>query len=307
MNAVAIHIPVLLQEVLNGLEVKPGGRYADCTIGTGGHAREILEKSAPDGRLLGIDLDARAIEVSRRRLRHYERRVTLVHDSYVHLKEIASEQRLLPVDGVLMDLGVSSLQLEEAERGFSFQEEGPLDMRFDLKREITASYLVNKLREKDLAEILAKYGEEPKAKAIARAIVQNRPLETTLELADLVIRTVGRRRKIHPATRTFQALRIAVNEELRALSEALPQILDILTSGGRMAIITFHSLEDRLVKEFMVQESRDCLCPPQLTVCVCNHHRTLQALTRKPIRPSHAEVSANPRSRSAKLRVAVRL
>lgn len=180
-------------------------------------------------------------------------------------------------------------------------------MRFDLDSEITASYLVNTLREKDLADILAKYGEEPKAKAIARAIVQNRPLETTLELANLVVRTVGRRRKLHPATRTFQALRIAVNEELRALSEALPQILDVLTSGGRMAIITFHSLEDRLVKEFMAQESRDCVCPPQITVCVCNHHRTLQVLTRKPVRPSQAEVSANPRSRSAKLRIAVRL
>ncbi len=307
MNAVAIHIPVLLQEVLNGLQVKPGGRYTDCTIGTGGHARGILEKSAPGGRLLGIDLDARAIEVSRRQLGRYERRVTLVCDSYVHLKEIASEQRFLPADGVLMDLGVSSFQLQEAERGFSLQKEGPLDMRFDLDSEITASYLVNTLREKDLADILAKYGEEPKAKAIARAIVQNRPLETTLELANLVVRTVGRRRKLHPATRTFQALRIAVNEELRALSEALPQILDVLTSGGRMAIITFHSLEDRLVKEFMAQESRDCVCPPQITVCVCNHHRTLQVLTRKPVRPSQAEVSANPRSRSAKLRIAVRL
>ncbi len=307
MNAVAIHIPVLLQEVLNGLQVKPGGRYTDCTIGTGGHARGILEKSAPGGRLLGIDLDARAIEVSRRQLGRYERRVTLVCDSHVHLKEIASEQRFLPADGVLMDLGVSSFQLQEAERGFSLQKEGPLDMRFDLDSEITASYLVNTLREKDLADILAKYGEEPKAKAIARAIVQNRPLETTLELANLVVRTVGRRRKLHPATRTFQALRIAVNEELRALSEALPQILDVLTSGGRMAIITFHSLEDRLVKEFMAQESRDCVCPPQITVCVCNHHRTLQVLTRKPVRPSQAEVSANPRSRSAKLRIAVRL
>jgi 16S rRNA (cytosine1402-N4)-methyltransferase len=307
MDTEAIHVPVLLQEVLDGLQVKPGGRYIDCTLGSGGHARAILEQSAPDGKLLGIDLDSRAIEVARRQLGRYARRTTFVRDSFLHLREISSEQGFTHADGVLLDLGVSSLQLQQRERGFSFQQKGPLDMRFDLDGETTASHLVNRLREAELADILAKYGEEPKAKAIARAIVRNRPMETTLELANLVTRTVGQRRKLHPATKTFQALRIAVNEELRALSELLPQTVDVLASGGRMAVITFHSLEDRLVKQFMAQESRDCICPPQVPVCACHHRRTLQLATRKPVRPSSSEVRENPRSRSAKLRVAIRV
>jgi len=307
MGTEAIHVPVLLQEVLDGLQVKAGGRYIDCTLGTGGHARAILERSAPNGRLLGIDLDAAAIEIANGRLAPYGGRSTLLCDNFVRLKEIASEQRFIPADGVLLDLGVSSLQLQQGERGFSLQQEGPLDMRFGLDGNVTASYLVNELREAELADILAKYGEEPKAKAIARAIVRNRPLKTTLELANLVVRTVRRRRKLHPATRTFQALRIAVNEELGALSEVLPQTLDVLASGGRMAVIAFHSLEDRLVKQFMSRESRDCICPPQIPVCACDHSRTLQVLTSKPTRPSSAEVKENPRSRSAKLRIAIRL
>jgi 16S rRNA (cytosine1402-N4)-methyltransferase len=307
MDAEAIHVPVLLEEVLDGLQVKSGGRYIDCTLGTGGHARRILEESAPDGRLLGIDLDAQAIEVARRRLAPYEERITLVHDNFSRLKDIASEQRYIAADGVLLDLGVSSPQLQQGDRGFSFQEDGPLDMRFDLEGEITASHLVNKLRERELADILAKYGEEPKAKAIARTIVKNRPLQTTLDLANLVVRTVGRQRRLHPATRTFQALRIAVNEELRALSEVLSQIPAVLALGGRMAIITFHSLEDRLVKQFMAQEARDCICPPKVPACACDHRRTLQIVTKKPVRPSSAEIRENPRCRSAKLRIAIRL
>lgn len=307
MNVEAIHVPVLLREVLDGLQVKAGGRYVDCTLGSGGHARGILEKSAPGGKLLGIDLDARAIEVAKKQLAPYKQRITLVCDSFVRLKEIASDHRFTPVDGVLFDLGVSSLQLQQRERGFSFQTEGPLDMRFDLNGEITASHLVNKLREEELANILARYGEEPKAKAIARAVAKNRPLETTLELASLVVRTVGQRRALHPATKTFQALRIAVNEELKALSEVLPQTLAVVASGGRIAIIAFHSLEDRLVKQFMARESQDCICPPEVPVCACHHRRTLRVLTRKPIRPSSTDVEQNPRCRSARLRVAVRL
>jgi len=231
----------------------------------------------------------------------------LVCDNFSHLKEIASKQGFIPTDGVLLDLGVSSFQLQRKQRGFSFQQEGPLDMRFDLDGEVTASRLVNELSETELAEILAKYGEQPKARAIARAIARNRPLKTTSELANLVVRTVGRRRRLHPATKTFQALRIAVNEELRALSEALPQVLDVLASGGRLAVITFHSLEDRLVKRFMAQESRDCICPQQAPVCTCQHQRMLRILTKKPIRPSPAEIKENPRCRSAKLRMAGRL
>lgn len=307
MNVDAIHVPVLLREVLDGLQVKAGGRYVDCTLGSGGHARGILEKSAPGGKLLGIDLDARAIEVAKKQLAPYKQRITLVCDSFVRLKEIASDHRFTPVDGVLFDLGVSSLQLQQRERGFSFQTEGPLDMRFDLNGEITASHLVNKLSEKELANILARYGEEPKAKAIARAVAKNRPLETTLELASLVVRAVGQRRALHPATKTFQALRIAVNEELKALSEVLPQTLAVVASGGRIAIIAFHSLEDRLVKQFMARESQDCICPPEVPVCACHHRRTLRVLTRKPIRPSSTDVEQNPRCRSARLRLAVRL
>jgi len=302
-----LHTPVLLDEVLEGLEIRPGGRYIDCTVGTGGHARAILERSDPDGELLGIDLDLAAIVVAERQLSSFGKRVTLVHDSFAQLRAIASAEGFIPADGVLLDLGLSSLQLESAERGFSFQRDGPLDMRMDRDGDITAAHLVNELDGAELAEIIAKYGEEIKARAIARAIVRNRPLGTTLELANVVARAVGRSRRLHPATRTFQALRIAVNEELEALSTVLPPIPAILAKGGRVAIISFHSLEDRLVKDFMVRESRDCLCPPEIVVCTCGHKRTLQILTKKPVRPSANEVAQNPRSRSAKLRVAIRV
>jgi 16S rRNA (cytosine1402-N4)-methyltransferase len=302
-----LHTPVLLDEVLEGLEITPGGRYIDCTVGTGGHARAILERSDPDGELLGIDLDLAAIMVAERQLSSFGKRVTLVHDSFAQLSAIASAEGFMPADGILLDLGLSSLQLESAERGFSFQKDGPLDMRMDRDGDITAAHLVNELDGAELAEIIAKHGEEVKARAIARAIVRSRPLGTTLELANVVARAVGRSRRLHPATRTFQALRIAVNEELEALSTVLPPIPAILAKGGRMAIISFHSLEDRLVKDFMVRESRDCLCPPEIVVCTCGHKRTLQILTKKPVRPSANEVAQNPRSRSAKLRVAMRV
>jgi len=307
MDARSVHIPVLVSEVLDGLDVRPGGKYIDCTLGTGGHARRILEKSAPDGRLLGIDVDASAIEVAKNRLAQFAGRSQLVRDNFRQLDKTASEHGFLAADGVLFDLGVSWPQLQEGHRGFSFRQEGPLDMRMDLDGEVTASHLVNQLREAELARILAEYGEEPKSRAIARAIVRNRPFRTTFELADVVARVVGRRRRRHPATKTFQALRIAVNEELSALSEALPQALAVLASGGRLAVITFHSLEDRVVKTFMARESRDCVCPPEIPVCTCRHRRTLRILTKKPIRPSIEEIKENPRCRSAKLRVATRL
>jgi 16S rRNA (cytosine1402-N4)-methyltransferase len=307
VNRHRLHTPVLLNEVLEGLEVRTGGRYIDCTVGTGGHARAILERSGPDGELLGIDLDMAAITVAERQLSSFGERVTLVRDSFARLSAIASAEGFIPVDGVLLDLGVSSLQLESADRGFSLQEDGPLDMRMDQDGDLTAAHLVNKLAESELARIIADYGEEVKARAIARAIVRSRPLKTTLELADVVAHVVGRGRRLHPATKTFQALRIAVNGELEALPVALHSIPAILARGGRMAVISFHSLEDRLVKDFMVRESRDCLCPPEIVVCACGHERTLQILTRKPMRPSADEVARNPRSRSAKLRVAMRV
>jgi 16S rRNA (cytosine1402-N4)-methyltransferase len=307
VNRSWLHLPVLLNEVLDGLEVKAGGTYIDCTLGAGGHARAILERSEPKGRLLGIDRDPTAIQLSESQFISYGDRVRLVGDSFVRLEAIASAEGFMPADGVLLDLGVSSLQLDDGLRGFSFQREGPLDMRMDPKAQMTAEHLVNELAEAELADIIAKYGEEPKARAITRAILRGRPIRTTLQLAQVVASVAGRRRRIHPATRTFQALRIAVNGELEALSAAFPQTIAVLARGGRVAIISFHSLEDRLVKEFMARESHDCICPPELPVCRCKHQRTLRILSKKPLRPTAQEVRQNPRSRSAKLRIAERV
>jgi 16S rRNA (cytosine1402-N4)-methyltransferase len=307
VNQSCLHSPVLLNEVLERLEIQPGGKYIDCTLGAGGHARAILERSNPDGRLLGLDQDAAAIQLARQQLRSFGDRVTLVHDSFVRLEANASAEGFIPSDGVLLDLGVSSFQLDKGERGFSFQIDSPLDMRMDPNKELTAEHLVNELTEAELANIIASYGEEPKAKAIARAIVRGRPVRRTLQLAHIVARAVGRRGRTHPATRTFQALRIAVNGELEAISAVLPQTVTVLARGGRVAVISFHSLEDRLVKQFMTRESHDCICPPELPVCACGHKRTLRIVSKKPARPTGEEVRQNPRSRSAKLRVAERV
>ena len=313
------HIPVLYQEVLAGLQMKPGGHYIDATVGGGGHARGILMASAPAGELLGIDADPMAVATAREQLAEFGKRAVLVQGSFADLEEIALGHGFCPVDGIFLDLGLSSMQLEATGRGFSFQLDGPLDMRFDpltVRRQAsgrrpsqitTAADLVNTLAVKELADILFQYGEEPQARRIARAIVVERPINTTGELAALVERTVGRRRKIHPATRTFQALRIAVNNELECLAEALPQALRLLMPSGRLAIISFHSLEDRLVKQFFRNEARDCLCPSEVLICICGHQAALGIVTKKPIKPSADEVTANPRSRSAKLRIAYRL
>jgi 16S rRNA (cytosine1402-N4)-methyltransferase len=303
-----MHIPVLLREVLEGLQVRPGGVYIDATVGGGGHAAAILERSAPDGRLLGIDRDPEVLERARERLRPFGERAVLVHGSYAKLRRIAVRYDFLEVDGILFDLGLSSWQLSDPHRGFSFQIEGPLDMRYDPGHGIPAAEIVNRWPEKQLAEVIRRYGEERFARRIARAIVRNRPIRTTTELAELIARVVGRGREDqHPATRTFLALRIAVNEELQALEQALPQAVSLLRPGGRLAVIAFHSLEDRIVKTFFQRESRDCLCPPQVPVCTCGHRATLRLVTRKPIRPSEEEVQINPRARSARLRIAERL
>ena len=307
MPSEPIHIPVLYQEALAGLQPRPGGRYIDCTVGGGGHARGILELSSPDGQLLGIDIDPLAIEIAAERLRDYTSRFTLVNANFANLMEIVERHDFHPVDGILFDLGISSFQLEQGERGFSFQREGPLDMRFDLEGEQTAADLVNCLPEEELAEILLRYGEERQARRIARAIVSHRPLTTTRELAEVVRRAVPRRGKIHPATKTFQALRIAVNDELENLAKALPQAVEILAPGGRLVVISFHSLEDRIVKRFFRDEARGCICPPGIPVCICGHKPTLEIVTKRPIRPSAEEVKANPHSRSARLRVASRI
>jgi 16S rRNA (cytosine1402-N4)-methyltransferase len=302
-----IHIPVLFQAVLDGLQARSGGRYIDATVGGGGHAAGILAASSPDGRLLGLDRDPAALEVARVQLASCAGQAVLVHSSFSRLAEIARIHRFVPADGVLFDLGLSSLQLADPTRGFAFMADGPLDMRFDpTQGGLTAAALVNHRSLEELAALVYRYGEERHARRIAEAIVAARPLHTTKELAATVERVVGRRGRIHPATRTFQALRIAVNDELAALEAALPQAVEMLAPGGRLAVISFHSLEDRLVKRFMRRESRDCICPPEVPVCMCDHRATLRLITRKPIQPTADEIAANPRSRSARLRVAER-
>ncbi len=306
------HIPVLFQEVLDGLHVRPGGRYIDATVGGGGHADGILAASAPGGRLLGLDRDPAALEMARSTLiPHGEERFTLVHTSFSRLAQVARARDFAPVDGVLFDLGLSSLQLADPDRGFAFMRDGPLDMRFDPTGwGETAEALVNDLPVEELAALLRKYGEEKRARRIAEAIASARPLCMTRALAEVIKQAVGRGprgARIHPATRTFQALRIAVNDELGEIEAALPQAVQILAPGGRLVVISFHSLEDRLVKRFMRRESRDCVCPPEIPVCMCEHRATLRVLTRKPIGPSDEEAEANPRSRSARLRIAERI
>lgn len=299
---------MLFQAVLSALAPQPGGRFIDATVGAGGHAAGLLAATTPGGRLLGLDRDPAALAVARQRLSAYGERVRLVQASFADLATIARTYEFAPVDGILFDLGLSSLQLADPKRGFSFQAEGPLDMRFDPTQDLTAADLVNNLSMNDLAELLYQYGEERESHRIARAIVQARPIRSTRQLAEVVARAIGGRRgRTHPATRTFQALRIAVNDELGQLEAALPQAVALLRPGGRLAVITFHSLEDRIVKAFMRRESRDCICPPGLPVCVCGHTASLRLITRKPITPSAEKVQTNPRSRSAKLRVAERM
>jgi len=300
------HVPVLYRDVLTGLQVRPGGRYIDATVGAGGHATGILEASTPGGRLLGLDADPEAVTFARRILKRFGDRAVVAAGNFRALRGVAVAHGFEEVDGVLMDLGLSSRQLAAAERGFSFDRDGPLDMRLDPNQEQMAAEFVNDLSETELADLLWRYGEERHSRRIARAIVAARPVMTTGQLAELVVNKVGRREKIHPATRVFQALRIAVNDELGALAEALPQARDLIRPGGRLAVIAFHSLEDRLVKQFYQQEAQDCICPPDMPVCVCGHRATLGIVTRKPIQPSDEEVSRNPRSRSAKLRIACR-
>ena len=302
------HTPVLYQNVLTTLNLHAGGRYIDGTVGAGGHAAGILEGSSPDGRLLGLDLDPHALEHAEVRLESFGDRVSLHHASYTAMHEEASALGWDRVDAILLDLGLSSLQLDDPERGFSFRFDGPLDMRFDPRVDYRAEELVNHSPQDELADVIKRYGEEPRARAIAEAIVQARPLETTRQLAEVIASKAATKRKgIHPATRTFQALRIAVNDELDTLKAGLEIAVGLLSPGGRLAVISFHSLEDRIVKRFFLQESRDCICPPELLICRCEHAATLQVLTKKPIRPDSDEISHNRRARSARLRAAERL
>ncbi|MHB0867889.1 MAG: 16S rRNA (cytosine(1402)-N(4))-methyltransferase RsmH [Chloroflexota bacterium] len=307
MTGERLHVSVLYRESIEALQPRDGGRYVDCTLGAAGHAEGILEAAGPTGRLLGLDADPDALATARERLARFGDRVTLVNVNFRHLAQTVGETGFVPVDGVLMDLGLSSMQLERSTRGFSFQRAEPLDMRFDPREPVTAADIVNGASEAELRKMLYEYGEESYAPAIARAIVRRRaikPIETTADLAELVTGVMGPRRgRRHSATKTFQALRIAVNRELESLREALPQALEILARGGRLAVISFHSLEDRIVKEFMRREAAQCICPPGLPVCVCGKQATVKLVSRRPIVPGPEEVAANPRARSAKLRV----
>ena len=305
-----MHRPVLYQEIIHALRPRRDGLYMDATVGAGGHAWGLLQSSAPDGRLLGLDIDPQALDLARQRLEPFGERAILVRASYVSLGKLLDQMGWREVNGIVIDLGMSSMQVDTPERGFSFLVDAPLDMRFDPDNPVSAADLVNNLPESELADLIYRYGEEKRSRQVARAIVVARPLESTLELAKVVSKAVSSgkgRQDIHPATRTFQALRIAVNHELEAVEAVLPQAVDALAAGGRLAVISFHSLEDRIVKHYFRQESRDCICPPRQPVCTCGHHASLREITRRPIMPGPAETESNPRARSARLRVAEKL
>jgi 16S rRNA (cytosine1402-N4)-methyltransferase len=308
------HLPVMPVEVLGTLAPAPGSLQIDATVGGGGHTERILEAAKPDGRVLGLDADQAAIDRVARRLAGYGDQLVLRQANFRQLATVAPAAGFDVVDGALFDLGLSSFQLADRERGFGFRTGGPLDMRFDTTRGVPASALLATLDADELAALFRKYGEEPSAWKIAKAIVAARatvPVETAEDLAQLV-ETVApgnprRRRRIHPATRVFQALRIAVNEELDALAEGLAAAVDLLRPGGRLVVLSYHSLEDRIVKRFFAAERRGCTCPPEAPVCVCGRSPRLRLVTRPSMTPTPEEVEANPRARSARLRAAERL
>ena len=314
MKADALHLPVLLRETVEWLSPPPDGIVLDCTVGMGGHSAELL-KHIPRGRLVGLDQDVEALQHAGLALQG-DPRVTLVKANFADLLKVLKDNSLSEVDSVLMDIGVSSLQLDSPLRGFSFQQNGPLDMRMDASASLTAADVVNTYPEEKLANVIYEYSEERKSRQIANAIARHReqkPFETTEELALLAKKVLGSPKPKkgesfkHPATRLFQALRIEVNQELEVLKSALKDALSVLKPGGRLAVITFHSLEDRIVKQYFKSESVDCICPPRIPQCVCGHKASIELLTRKPVEASEEEIAQNPRSRSAKLRVVQKL
>jgi len=302
------HLPVLYKEIIHALQPQRGGRYVDCTLGAGGHARGILEACAPDGLLLGLDVDPQALALARETLAPHEQRIRLVQASYVTLSNQLKAAGWDAVDGIVLDLGSSSMQFDIPSRGFSFLHDGPLDMRFGPNALQSAADLVNTLDERELADIIFRYGEDRDARRIARAIVNNRPLHTTRELAAVIEKVSPRRGgRVHPATRTFQALRIAVNGELAAVESVLPQAVAGIKVGGRLAVISFHSLEDRIVKDYFREQSRDLVNPPYERIYEVERKATLKLIAKKPIVPTDDEIKDNPRARSAKLRVIERV
>lgn len=305
-----MHIPVLLDELVANILGDPEGSYVDCTLGGGGHLEKLLGLLGIDAKVLAIDKDRAILEESRRRL-HFPN-LSLVHGDFRELEQILEREGITAVDGIWLDLGVSSFQLDRAERGFSFHEDAELDMRMNQEQELRARDIINTYPEGEIAQILYDFGEERYSRRIAAAIAQHRKAEvidSTLQLAEIIKAAVpaAYRRGKHPARKSFQALRIAVNSELEALKEVLPQALKVLKTGGRLAVITFHSLEDRLVKEFMRDKARDCICPSQSPICTCDHRAEIRIINRKPIVPSKEECEVNPRARSAKLRVAEKI
>ena len=318
------HIPVLRNEILYYLRPNPEGLYVDGTIGLGGHSICILKKSGPSGRLIGIDMDESALAVAEKRLCSFNDRLTLIHGNFAELQKLLNSCGISDVDGVLFDLGVSSLQLDTPDRGFSFQKMGPLDMRMDMQLSTSGTQIVNESSSEKLIQIFKEYGEERYAKQIAQQILdirKNTPIRTTIQLSEIVekvysykvkytkykLKKQNNENRIHPATRVFQALRIEVNSELKNLSQGLDAAISILKSEGYLCVISFHSLEDRIVKQKFRHYAKNCICPPKTPVCICKHEKLLNIVTRKPVLPSQEEIDANPRARSAKLRVATRV
>ena len=303
------HTPVLLEEVIENLRIRPDGIYVDGTVGGGGHAYETASRLTQGGRLIGIDQDLDALAAAGERLKPFGDRVTIVRDNYVNMKQVLADLGIEAVDGICLDLGVSSYQLDTAERGFSYMEDAPLDMRMDRREDRTAADLVNECTEQELFRIIRDYGEDRFAKNIAKHIVkarERRPIRTTGELADIIRGAIPMKIQVtggHPAMRTFQALRIALNRELQVLEDSIDEMIGLLNPGGRLCIITFHSLEDRIVKNGFRRNESPCTCPPGFPVCVCGKKSRGTVITKKPILPTKEEEKENPRSRSAKLRI----
>ncbi|SHE38916.1 16S rRNA (cytosine1402-N4)-methyltransferase [Caldanaerobius fijiensis DSM 17918] len=307
------HVPIMLNEVIDALNLQQGSVIVDATIGGAGHSSEIIKRILPGGLLIGIDQDEDAIMASQQRLGPYSPNVVIKKANFSDIKKVLSSLGISRVDGILADIGVSSHQLDEAHRGFSYMHDAPLDMRMDRSSKVTAEVLVNTLSKSDLEKIIREYGEERWASRISEFIVrerQQKPIKTTGQLVDIIKAAIparSRREGPHPAKRTFQALRIAVNDELNNLENAIWDFIDVLRPGGRLAIITFHSLEDRIVKTAFKNAENPCICPKDFPVCICNRKPLIKIITKKPIIPSEEEQQDNPRSRSAKLRVAEKL
>ena len=303
------HISVLLDETIDGLDIKPDGIYVDGTLGGGGHSYEILRRLSPKGRLIGIDQDGEALKAAGERLKKFENQITLVRSNYCEIDKVLKELNVEKVDGILLDIGVSSYQLDNLERGFSYKSDAPLDMRMDTRQELTAADVVNTYSENELFKIIKDYGEDKFAKNIAKHIVlarKEKPLETTKELSEVIKRAIPMKVQAkggHPAKKTFQAIRIEVNQELTVLKESIDNMIDLLKPNGRICIITFHSLEDRIVKTKFRENENPCTCPPNFPVCVCGKKSKGKVITRKPIIPSEDEIEENKRAKSSKLRI----